>query len=99
MSALLLAKLVAAVSAALESEVSLSGVTSFMDSKVALHWIKGVVDKELKPFVQNRVNEIRRLLPGDHWRRCPGKENPADLPSRGVTPLEMSRSGIMDQVG
>ena len=91
LSALLLAKLITATIAAIESEIPLSGVTCFTDSKVALYWIKGI-SKEWKPFVQNRVNEIRRLLPIDSWRHCPGKENPADIPSRGVTPQELARS-------
>ena len=91
LSALLLAKLITATIAAIESEISLSGVTCFTDSKVALYWIKGI-DKEWKPFVQNRVNEIRKLLPIDSWRHCPGKENPADIPSRGVTAQELARS-------
>ena len=93
LSALLLAKLVGAVTTALESEITLSSITCFTDSKAALYWIRES-DKEWKAFVQNRVNEIRRLVPGDSWRHCPGKENPADIPSRGVTPLELSRSTL-----
>ena len=71
LSALLLAKLVGAVTTALESEITLSSITCFTDSKAALYWIRGS-DKEWKAFVQNRVNEIRRLVPGDSWRHCPG---------------------------
>lgn len=40
-------------------------------------------DKEWKPFVQNIV---------DCWRHCPGKENAADIPSRGTTTLELAKS-------
>ncbi len=93
LAALLLARLITSISAALEPEILLSAPTCFSDSKVALYWIKGT-DKEWKPFVQNRVNEIRRLLPISCWSHCPGKENPADLPSRGVTPLELSGSTL-----
>ena len=63
----------------------------FTDSTVALCWIKGT-DKTWKPFVQNRVNEIRKLTSTELWKHCSGKNNPADLPSRGLTPLELSRS-------
>ena len=39
LSALMLSKLIASVSTALESEISLSEATCFSDSKVALYWI------------------------------------------------------------
>ena len=46
--------------------------------------------RDWKPFVQNRVNELRELLSPDCWIQVSGKENPADISSRGLMPLELS---------
>ena len=48
------------------------------------------MDKEWKPFFQNCVSEIRSLTPVQRRSHCSGKDNPADVPSRGLTPLEFS---------
>lgn len=40
------------------------------------------------------MNEILKRTEKEFWRHCPGKENPADLPSRGLTPLELSASAL-----
>ena len=61
LSALLLARLIAAVSDALSSRLNLRAPRCFTDSMVALYWILGV-HKEWKQFVQIRVNEIRALV-------------------------------------
>ncbi|KAK4324412.1 hypothetical protein Pmani_004972 [Petrolisthes manimaculis] len=53
------------------------------DSKVALSWIKGNPTK-WKMFVANRVTEIQTLSSPSNWFHCPGKDNPADLMTRGV---------------
>ncbi|RVE40950.1 hypothetical protein evm_014400 [Chilo suppressalis] len=51
------------------------------DSSVVLAWITTLTI--WKPFVQNRVNEIRRNTNRDDWCHLPGVNNPADLLSRG----------------
>ena len=38
--------------------------------------------------------EIREHLPSSCWRHCPGVENPADLPSRGLAPFELANSKL-----
>ena len=91
LSALLLSKLVTTAFSALNQDLVIKSVTCYTDSKVSLFWIKGV-EKEWKPFVQNRVNGIRKLVAAEQWKHCPGKDNPADLTSRGVTPTELAGS-------
>ena len=89
LSAVLLARLISNTMDTLSSQMTLNPSRCYTDSQVALFWICGL-RREWKPFVQNRVNEIRRLTQVDCWSHCPGKQNPADLPSRGLTPLELS---------
>jgi len=55
----------------------------WVDSMVVLHWIKN--ERSWKQYIQNRVNEIRRLTTATSWRFCPGLNNPADNPSRGMS--------------
>ena len=53
-----------------------------------LHRLTGGIigaSKEWKQFVQNRVSEIRQLIPITLWNHCVSKDNPADLPSRGLS--------------
>ena len=88
LSAVLLARLMDTMKSNLTSELEISSYHCFTDSQVALCWIRNV-KKSWKPFVQNRVSEIRSLFPGECWRHIPGLENPADIPSRGATPLEL----------
>lgn len=54
------------------------------DSTVALTWIKGHPSR-WKDFVRNRVTFIQEFS-NARWHHVSGKENPADLASRGVPP-------------
>ena len=89
LSALLLAKLVTAVSSALITDLILEAPICYTDSTVTLFWIRGE-DQEWKQFVQNRVTCIRSLVSAELWKHCPGISNPADIPSRGTDLTEAS---------
>lgn len=93
LATLLLARLMSSITQSLESNIALKPPMCWTDSKVALYWIRGI-NKSWKSFVQNRVNEIRRLVPVSQWRHCPGKTNPADLPSRGLSIKELVNSSL-----
>ena len=43
-----------------------------------------------KQYVQHRVDEIRKISDKKAWRHCPGRLNPADLPSRGISASELN---------
>ncbi|KFM77999.1 hypothetical protein X975_25815, partial [Stegodyphus mimosarum] len=53
------------------------------DSLIVLFWIKGSV-KQWKQFVSNRVVEVQEKSDPRSWNHCSGKDNPANLVSRGV---------------
>lgn len=93
LSALLLSRLMTSVFQALEPELNLDRSSYFTDSTVALYWIKRQ-EKEWKPFIQNRVNQIRKLTAVAEWHHCPGTDNPADIPSRGADPHQLSNSTL-----
>ena len=91
LSVVLLARLISNITDSLSTRIDLMEPKCYTDSQVALFWIKGTGrDRDWKPFVQNRVNEVRKLVQAEYWDHCSGKENPADIPSRGLTPLELS---------
>lgn len=82
LGALLSARLINFVKSALHLPDSIR-LACWTDSKVALSWIKGNPTK-WKMFVANRVTEIQSLISPSNWYHCPGKDNPADLMTRGV---------------
>ena len=82
LGSLLAARLLRFVQRALQLDESVE-YTCWTDSTVALAWIRGDASR-WKQFVANRVREIQDLTDPSHWRHCPGKDNPADLTTRGI---------------
>ncbi|XP_028982253.1 uncharacterized protein LOC114841439 [Diachasma alloeum] len=81
-AALLLAKLTKYV----KDQLNLTNATTYLwtDSSVTLTWISSHSSR-WKEFVKNRVALIQELTQQAHWRLVPGKENPADCASRGLS--------------
>jgi hypothetical protein len=63
------------------------------DSLVALSWIRGDACR-WKPFVANRVRDIQGLSDPHLWRHCSGKDNPADLVTRGILAEKLVTSEV-----
>ena len=61
------------------------------DSQCVLNWIKS--KKPLSVFVQNRINEVNKSEV--ELRYINTKDNPADIPSRGLTAKELKESTFM----
>ena len=63
------------------------------DSMITLHWIRSTAQR-WKPFVENRVTEIQSLTNPDSWSHINGKNNPADLPTRGQSVDNLIKSQL-----
>lgn len=63
--------------------LSFDNVYFWSDSTIVLGWLK-TSPNMLKTFVQNRVVEVNELTGDRQWLHVAGKQNPADLLSRGV---------------
>ena len=81
MSARLLAQVMESVKEGFENQVCVGSIYYWLDSMTALYWIKN--RGEGKEFVSHHVNEVLKLTTRGEWGHCPGKENPADIGSRG----------------
>ena len=70
LGALILARLISHVAAALSEVVKIDRVHCWVDSTAVLYWILGE-QKQWKQFVQNRVVEIRSLVGPTSWSSLP----------------------------
>ncbi|GFX34692.1 uncharacterized protein TNCV_2514081 [Trichonephila clavipes] len=90
-AAVLLAKLVKRIVAALQLETA--ELYLWSDSMIVLAWLRKE-PMDLKTFVQNRVAKIQELYPNQLWRHVPSDQNPADLVSRGVDPDKLLQQNL-----
>lgn len=90
-AAFLLARLVSHVLKALD----LPEIPVFLwtDSAVTLTWIF-TNPSRWKDFVCNRVTKIQEMVPSATWRFIPGKQNPADCASRGITVDQLAQHSL-----
>ncbi|GFO42053.1 pao retrotransposon peptidase superfamily [Plakobranchus ocellatus] len=73
--------------------VSLKIVSKCLENGIAKAWIRGDPCR-WKQFVRNRVGEIQSATNPACWHHCPGKENPADLLTRGVKASFLMKSEL-----
>ncbi|XP_049318369.1 uncharacterized protein LOC125780328 [Bactrocera dorsalis] len=90
-AALLLSKLITYVKATLQ--VDAQSTTLWTDSLVTLTWIRSHASR-WKDYVRNRVVNIQQLTTDCNWRYVPGKQNPADCASRGITLAQLSSHSL-----
>ena len=62
----------------LEKEMKFDEIFYWSDSPITLFWIKSF-EKGFGIFVENRLQEIRKLSVIKQWRYIETKHNPADL--------------------
>jgi len=73
--------------------IDITEATLWADLTVALGWIHQDLNR-WKTFVCNLVNKIQSYTTPSQWRHCPGKDNPADLLSRGVTAEQLKTMDV-----
>ena len=61
------------------------------DSESVCYWVRNQ-SHEFKPFAANRIGEIQRTTSPNQWRHVPGTENPANLPTTGISADDLSKS-------
>ncbi|GFS69144.1 integrase catalytic domain-containing protein [Trichonephila clavipes] len=89
-TALLSARLAKQVSSCLKFDAN---IYYWTDSLISYYWIRGD-SSAFKPYIKNRVQEIQLLSDPMQWGHCPGKDNPADLLSRGTSAVKLAQNEL-----
>ena len=82
-----------AVCRSLKDVVSINQKFLYSDSEVALTWIKGK-NKQWKPWVQNRVNKIKKMTNEADWFYVKTSTNPADVGTRVNSVIKFPRNEL-----
>ena len=77
----LLSSLVEQVKVAISERIDIDSISCWSDSQVALCWLKGKT-KTWKPWVENRVVKVRKIVDSCDWFYVRSSVNPADIPTR-----------------
>ena len=91
MAAVITARLCTYVRNALDCQID--RIVCWTDNSSTLHGIRGS-PSQWKPFVANRVLEIQSLLDPSVWRYCHGPQNPADVPTTGMSSNELKENRL-----
>ena len=78
---LILSRLIITILSTFKDYLIINNILCFTDSMDSLGWIRAT-KKEFKPFVENRVIEIRKNVEVDSWFYINTKENPCDIATR-----------------
>ncbi|MCP4991708.1 MAG: hypothetical protein GY928_38295, partial [Colwellia sp.] len=89
---LLAARMTTFITDAYQGILEIAKVHLWCDSQIALCWLHS--HKVLPVYVNNRVDEIKSLLPNAVYRYVATKENPSDLITRGVTTKQLKTSAL-----
>lgn len=88
LSCYILLTLMETIASALNDDIIIDKKQFWTDSTINFNRIRGI-NKEYKPFVENRLSFIRARSDISDWFYIPTDKNPADLPSRGCLSHEL----------
>ena len=76
-----------------ELGIPISEVIFWTDSTTVLQWIRSRKCR-FQTFVANRIGEILESTNKEQWRHIPGRLNPADICSRGISAADITSDHI-----
>ena len=88
LGAVLLSRLTATVSETIPNYQ----IIYWTDSTTVMYWIR--YTKPWKQYISNRVQEIHQLTNKDSWRHCPRLLNPDDMPTWGLSGIDLAESNV-----
>lgn len=90
-AALLLARLVSKIETSLDMKIARKIL--WCDSTIVLNWL-AAEPSNWHTYVANRVAEIHELCKHLVWRHIPSDMNPADIISRGCSPMNLLKNDL-----